>query len=88
MEDQLSIRVPRTLARLLARRARERGVRRSQIVREALERYLAGDTDAGGTGALPTWERISPFIGAIELDRAAIDRDALTRRIRRHNWRE
>lgn len=42
MEDQVTFRLPRAVARVLARRARERGVPKSQLVREALETYLAG----------------------------------------------
>ena len=37
----LSLRLPGDLARALARWARERGVPRSQVVREAVARYLA-----------------------------------------------
>jgi len=40
VDEQLTIRVPRTLARALARRARDAGLKRSQIARQALAHYL------------------------------------------------
>ena len=40
MDEQLTIRVPRALARALARRARDAGLKRSQIARQALAHYL------------------------------------------------
>ena len=40
MDEQITIRVPRTLARALARRARDAGLKRSQIARQALAHYL------------------------------------------------
>ena len=86
MRDQITFRLPRDVARSLARRARERGVPKSQLVREAIERYLAGPTAAAGATA--TWERLAAFVGAVELDPAAAEHDALTRRIREHNWRQ
>ena len=86
MEEQVTFRLPREVARVLARRARERGVPKSQLVREALTNYLAS---AGAeTGPIDARQRIAPFVGAVTLDRAAVERDALARRIRRHNWRE
>jgi predicted transcriptional regulator len=39
--DHLTLRLPRELARALARWARERGVPKSQLAREAVARYLA-----------------------------------------------
>jgi hypothetical protein len=39
--DHLTLRLPRDLARALARWARERGVPKSQLAREAVARYLA-----------------------------------------------
>ena len=39
-DEHLTVRIPRDLARALARRARERGVPRSHIAREAVLRYL------------------------------------------------
>ena len=40
-DDHLTLRLPRELARALARWARERGVPKSQVAREAVARYLA-----------------------------------------------
>jgi hypothetical protein len=45
-DDHLTLRLPRDLARALARCARERGVPKSQLAREAVASYLA---PAGGT---------------------------------------
>jgi hypothetical protein len=41
MENQLTFRISHEIARAIARRARERGVPKSQVVREALRVYLA-----------------------------------------------
>lgn len=40
-DEHLTLRLPRELARALARWARERGVTKSQLAREAVARYLA-----------------------------------------------
>jgi hypothetical protein len=85
MDAQITLRLPRELARALARRARERGVPKSRLVREALESYLAAETD---TAPVAGAERIAPFLGAVRLDLAAVEADDLGRRIRRQNWRE
>lgn len=85
MEDQVTFRVPRDIARVLARYARQRGVPKSALVREALALYLAGPAaEAGPTDAR---QRIAPFIGVVSLDAAAVEQDQLARRIREHNWR-
>ena len=76
MDGQLSLRLPADLARRLGQRARARGIKRSVIVREALEAFLA---------AVPA--RLAPLVGAVKLNRAAIERDALARQLRDHNWR-
>jgi hypothetical protein len=85
MEEQVTFRLPREVARALARRAQERRVPKSLVVREALEAYLG----TGGTGAeaVDPRQRIAPFVGAVTLDRSAIDRDEIARQIRRRNWR-
>jgi predicted transcriptional regulator len=85
MENQLTFRLPHEIARALARRAQERRVPKSLVVREALEAYL-GTSGAGAEG-VDARHRIAPFVGALTLDRAAIDRDAIARQIRRRNWR-
>lgn len=83
-KDQVTLRLPRELATALRRKAREKGVTKSQVVREALAAYLAV-SDAEPDAA---WERITPFIGAVRLDPAAVEQDALVRQIRDHNWRQ
>lgn len=85
MDDQVTFRIPAELARALARQARERRVPKSQLVREALRGYLEGSAiaaDADPRAALERFRAVAP------LDRAAIEADALTRQIRKHNWRK
>ncbi len=84
-DDQLTLRLPRDLAKALAERARERGAAKSQLVREALEAYLAGGAPADPQAA---WRSVAHLVGSVALDPAAIERDALASRIRSHNWRE
>lgn len=85
MDDQLTFRIPRDLSRALSRRAEERGVPRSQVVREALAAYVAESVQAR---APRVWERVQHFAGSMPLDHAAIEADHIARQIRRHNWRE
>lgn len=84
-DDQLTLRLPRSLARALARRARERGIPKSQLVREALQTYLAGSPTSDPADA---WRRVAPLVGALELDGAAIERDGIAAQMRAHNWRD
>ena len=86
MNGQLTLRLPAALARQLDQRARAAGVKRSQLVREAIAAYLR--TDAEPRTAPAVREQVAPFLGALQLDRKAAERDELTRRLRRHNWRE
>jgi predicted transcriptional regulator len=86
MNNQLTFRLPREVALALARRARERRVPKSRLVREALEAYL-GTAAAPASRDVPPLQRIAAFVGALALDRAALERDALARQIRRRNWR-
>jgi predicted DNA-binding protein len=86
MEEQLTLRLPRDLARRLAQRARAAGVKRSLVVREALAAYLAEPSVQ--TPARSVHERIARYIGAVTLDEAAIRRDPVARRIRANNWRD
>ena len=85
-DDQITLRLPRNLARALARRARQRGIPKSRLVREAIEGYLAATS--GEPNSVETWQRVAPLIGVVELDQAVMERDALTRQIRDHNWRD
>lgn len=85
MDEQISLRVSRELARSLARRARMEGVPKSRLVREALREYMA-DPAALPRGS--SAERIAPFMGVVSLDIDAIEADGIGRRIRRQNWRE
>ena len=83
MDEQLTLRLPADLARALRRAARARGVPKAHVVREALHAYLS----EAPPDAEAAWRAIAPFAGSVRLDRAAIERDALARRIRDHNWR-
>jgi hypothetical protein len=73
------------MLRELERVATERGVPKSQLVREALERYLAHPT--GDSPGLPLSARSAPFIGSINLSGPG-DAEAIADRVRRRNWRE
>jgi hypothetical protein len=85
MDDQLTLRIPRALARALTASARERGVPKSQLVREALREYLAAEAQPV---PVDIWRRIVKYKGIVALDHAAIDADPIARQIREHNWRE
>jgi metal-responsive CopG/Arc/MetJ family transcriptional regulator len=85
MDDQVTFRIPRELARALNRSARERGVPKSQLVREALREYLAAEPEPE-PGEI--WRRIAKYKGIAALDHAAIEADPIARQIREHNWRE
>lgn len=84
MDEQTSFRLPPALARALARRARERGVPKSQLVREALERYLA---QPPAPDVHLVRERTAPYLGALQLDSARLESDDVARLIRDRNWR-
>jgi hypothetical protein len=85
MADQTSFRLPPEMLRALSRLARQRGIPKSQLVREALEQYLA--SAAGGTATtMSVRERSAPYIGAINMGDTSSEDIAI--RIRRHNWRD
>lgn len=86
MDSQITLRIPSALARRLAARAKATGAKRSQVVREALEAFLALPSDRPRTASVR--ERIGSYIGAVSLDRPSAERDDLARRLRSHNWRE
>lgn len=84
MDAQFTLRLPAPLARAVARLARERGVLRSVVVREALEAYLAGPATPD---AESLWRQAAPLVGSVRLtptDEAA----DLSARLRAHNWRD
>ena len=84
MADLTSFRLDKDMARALNKLAQERGVPKSQIVREAIARYLA---DPGGSDVVLTVrERSAPYVGAVRLGRGR--QDEVSRLIRDHNWRE
>ena len=86
-DNQVTLRLPRELARQLARRARELGEPKSHVVREALQKYLAPEplTEVDPSIA---WERVKHMVGAFPLDHDAIERDEIAKQIRDHNWRD
>ena len=88
MADQTSFRLPTPLARALSRAARARGVPKSQLVREALELYLANDEPVAARSPASVKERSAPYIGAVRLDAGALAADPDARMIRQRNWRE
>ena len=85
MDEQLTVRIPRDLARALARRAKARGVPKSQLVREAVARYV---TEPAEPTPGETWERIKHFAGIVDSDRPMEEWDELAKQIYRNNWRE
>ena len=84
-DDQVTLRIPRELARALRQQAKERDVPASHIVREALQAYLG---TAMSEDPATTWARVGSLVGSISIDADATERDALAAQIRRHNWRE
>lgn len=53
-DDHLTLRLPRALARALARWARDRRVPKSQVAREAVAAYLAGAPAQGSPARVVT----------------------------------
>ena len=86
MDAQLTLRVPADLARRLTARAKATGAKRSQVVREALQAFLASPPDVPRTTSVR--ERIGSYVGAVSLDRPSTEGDEFARRLRSHNWRE
>lgn len=86
MPGQTSFRLPKEMLRELARRAKQRGVPKSQLVREALELYL-GASESADAPVLTVRERSAPLIGSIDLS-GRTDGDVIAVRIRRQNWRD
>ena len=86
MPEQTSFRLPGEMLREIERVAKERGIPKSQLVREALERYLAKPV-AGASPVLSVQDRTAPYIGSINLSGPG-DAEAIADRVRRRNWRE
>jgi predicted transcriptional regulator len=84
MDDQTSFRLPREMLQELAQQAKARGIPRSQLVREALEIYLA--TPAAESPALTVRDRSAPYIGRVDLSGPG-DAESIADRVRRRNWR-
>lgn len=73
-EDYLTLRLPRDLARALARWAQERGLAKSGVVREAVARYLAAPASPETTTrALTAAELAARWAGLPRLDAAEAD---------------
>ena len=87
MAGQTSFRLPQDMLRELSKLARQRGVPKSQLVREALEQYLAGTSSAQVAQPMSVRERSAPYIGAIRLPKGSGDEE-ISVRIRRNNWRD
>ncbi len=85
MDSQITLRLPRDLARALARRAKERRVPKSQLVREAVAQYLAPAEPQ--LTREERWERVKHLVGSVELDMDAVMADPIARQIYEHNWR-
>lgn len=84
MDDQTSFRLPREMLGELERLAKQRGVPRSQLVREALELYLASPSTE--SPVLTIRDRSAPYIGSIDLTGPG-DSESVADRVRRRNWR-
>lgn len=84
--ETISFRLPRTVARALAQRASELKVPKSQIIREALERYLGEGVAVARAGLVR--ERAEPYLGSLRLSAEDVEADDIARKIRQHNWRE
>ena len=85
MDAQITLRLPRELARHLARLAKARGVKKSHLVREAVSEYVARTQEETPE---QLWARLQPFVGSIKGDREAMMADPIARQIYEHNVRE
>lgn len=79
METHLTLRLPKDLARTLARWAKKRGIPKSALVREAVAKYLApAEPPEGGRGSVTGRElaarwRTVPHLTPREADDLAAD---------------
>jgi metal-responsive CopG/Arc/MetJ family transcriptional regulator len=85
MDSQITLRLPRELARALAKCAKARGVPKSQLVREAVMKYVA-EPERESDEAF--WERNKHFIGMLKGDHEAMMADPIARQMYEHNFRE
>jgi predicted DNA-binding protein len=85
MDSQMTLRLPRELDRALGRRAKERGVAKSQLVREALARYIAEPDPMSEEEFMA---RAAKYIGSVRGDQEAMLADPLARQIYERNFRE
>lgn len=85
---QTSFRLPVELLRMLTRTAKQRGVPKSQLVREALERYLAAGNPPEPRAPLAVRERTATYMGMIRLPDPDEADDPIAVRIRENNWRD
>lgn len=85
--EQTTFRLPQSLARRLGSYAKARGVTKSVVVREALERYLVADHLPTGT-MMVAEPRSAGYLGSLSLDRQAETGDRFAAMIRERNWRE
>lgn len=86
MESQLTLRLGDDLAGRLDARARAAGVKRSAVVRAALEAYLAPSRPPAAPDRRSVRERMAPYVGILGAAPAS-ERDELERTLRAHNWR-
>jgi len=85
MDSQITLRLPKELARALAKRAKAQGVPKSQLVRESVVKYLAEPERESDE---EYWARNRHFIGSLTLDHQAMMDDPIARQIYEHNFRE
>jgi predicted transcriptional regulator len=85
VDHQITLRLPADLDRRLSRQAHARGVKKSQLVREAVSRYLE---QAEGDSPEQQWRRIEPLIGSLDGDAGRLKRDPLAWQMYRNNFRD
>lgn len=85
MEAQLTLRLARNLATRLDAQATRAGVKRSAVVRAALDAYLPPSTEPADRRSVH--ERMAPYVGILGGGSRTAERDDLERTLRAHNWR-
>jgi len=85
MDSQITLRLPKDLAKALAQRAKAQGVPKSQLVREAVMKYVA-EPEPESDEAF--FARNRHFIGSLSLDHDAMMADPIARQMYEHNFRE